>query len=80
MKNRTFYVIGNSVPRQFAFGMIEMLGGGLVKREGQRDMCPKHSTEWEDSCHQQFNGVNIRYLFLQFLDGYKYTGTLSKGC
>ena len=34
MSGRTLYVIGNSVPRQSAFGMVEMLGGGSTKREG----------------------------------------------
>ncbi len=36
MANRTLYVIGNSVGRQNAFGLIEILGGGSVKRENQR--------------------------------------------
>ena len=73
MKGRTLYVIGNSVARQAAFGMVEMLGGGSVKRENQRDMCPKHETFWGDSCHQEFAGVKIRYLFMQFMDGFNYT-------
>ena len=74
LKNRTIYVIGNSVPRQFAFGLIDMLGGGSVKREGQRDFCPKHETFWGDSCHKEFAGVKIRYLFLLFYDGLHYKG------
>ena len=73
MSGRTLYVIGNSVPRQSAFGMIDMLGGGSVKREGQRDMCPKHETTWGDSCHKEFAGCKIRYLFLQFMDGFYYS-------
>lgn len=73
MRGRTLYVIGNSVPRQMAFGMIELLGGGSVKREGQRDICPKHETFWGDSCHSEFANVKIRFLHLQFMDGYNYS-------
>jgi len=73
MQGRTLYVIGNSVARQAAFGMVEMLGGSSVKRENQRDMCPKHETFWGDSCHQEYASVKIRYLFLQFMDGFNYT-------
>lgn len=73
MKGRTLYVMGNSVGRQNAFGLVELLGGGAVKRENQRDMCPKHETTWDDSCHQEFGGVKIRYLFIQFMDGFNYT-------
>ena len=72
MQNRTLYVIGNSVARQSAFGLVDMLGGGNVKREGQRDMCPKHETTWGDSCHKEFGGVKIRYLFLTYIDGFYY--------
>lgn len=73
MQNRTLYVIGNSVGRQAAFGIVEMLGGAQVKRENQRDLCPKHETFWGDSCHNEYEGVKIRYLFLQYLDGFNYT-------
>jgi len=73
MAGRTLYVMGNSVGRQSAFGMVELLGGANVKREDQRDMCPKHETTWDDSCHQEFANVKIRYLFMQFVDGFNYT-------
>ena len=80
MKGRTVYAIGNSVGRQSAFNMVDMLGGGLVKREDQRDMCPKHISliltfnqpTWDDSCHSEFADVKIKYLFLQFPDGLRY--------
>ena len=72
LKGRTIYFIGNSVGRQGAFGIVEMLGGAGVKRENQRDSCPKHETTWDDSCHSEFAGVKIRYLFLQFMDGFNY--------
>jgi hypothetical protein len=65
--------MGNSVGRQAAFGVVQMLGGELVKREGQRDMCPKHETTWDDSCHQDFAGVKVKYLFMSFIDGFNYT-------
>ncbi len=73
MKDRTLYVIGNSIGRQAAFGLVEMLGGATVKREKQRDVCPKHETTWGDSCHQEFASVKIKYLFLQFMDGFDYS-------
>jgi len=67
------YVIGNSVARQSLFNMVKLLGGDLIKRENQRDMCPKHETTWDDSCHQQIGDIRLKYLFLQFPDGYDYT-------
>ena len=73
MQGRTLYVIGNSVPRQFAFGLMEMLGGSEVKREQQRDLCPKLAVVWGDSCHQEFKSVKFRYLYLIFFDGLNYT-------
>jgi len=73
MANRTLFTIGNSVGRQMLFGMLEMLGGAYVKREDQRDLCPKHETTWDDSCHEKFANVNLKYLFLQFIDGFNYT-------
>ena len=49
-----------------------MLGGTQVKREDQRDNCPKHETTWDDSCHSEFEGVQIKYLFMQYMDGFNY--------
>ena len=72
MEGRTLYVIGNSVARQAAFNMAVMLGGAAVKREDQRDQCPKHGTGWSDSCHNDIAGVKIKYLFIQCLDGFHY--------
>lgn len=72
MQGRTLYVIGNSVARQNAFNMVELLGGNRVKREDQRDQCPKHETTWDDSCHSEIAGVKIKYLFMQFIDGFYY--------
>lgn len=73
LSGRTVYAIGNSVGRQAAFGILELLGGAEIKRENQRDMCPKHETTWGDSCHNEFSGVKIRYLFMQFMDGFNYS-------
>lgn len=73
LKGRTVYFIGNSVARQGAFGIVDILGGGLVKRENQRDSCPKHETTWGDSCHQEYSGVKIKYLFVQYMDGFNYS-------
>lgn len=66
-------MIGNSVARQAAFNVVEMLGGNPVKREDQRDQCPKHETTWDDSCHREIAGMKIKYLFLQFFDGIDYS-------
>lgn len=76
MRGRTLYVIGNSIARQQAFALLELVGGTAMAREGQRDMCPKHETFWGDSCHSEFHDVKFKYLFLQFLDGYNYTGNI----
>lgn len=72
MSGRTFYVIGNSVARQSAFNMVELLGGMGVDRENQKAMCPKHETTWDSSCQQEYGGVKIKYLFLQYYDGFFY--------
>lgn len=71
--NRTIYIIGNSVARQSAFNILEMMGSSEVSRTDQKKQCPKHETTWDDSCHQEFEHVKIKYLFLQFFDGYNYT-------
>lgn len=74
IKGRTIYAIGNSVGRQALFGVLEMLGGETVKRENQKDLCEKHETFLGDSCHNEWAGVKLKYLFLQFMDGYNYSG------
>ena len=45
---RTVYVMGNSVARQGAFNLLEMLGGIAEDREKQKVLCPKVSASWED--------------------------------
>ncbi len=74
LKGRTVYAMGNSVGRQALFGILEMLGGATVKRENQRDLCEKHETYWGDSCHNDYAGVKLKYLFLQYIDGFNYSG------
>mmetsp|Transcript_11682 Transcript_11682/g.12599 ORF Transcript_11682/g.12599 Transcript_11682/m.12599 type:complete len:491 (+) Transcript_11682:114-1586(+) len=73
LKGRTVYAMGNSVGRQSLFGILEMLGGATVKRENQRDLCEKHETYWGDSCHNEYAGVKLKYLFLQYIDGFNYS-------
>jgi len=73
LKGRTVYTIGNSVARQMLFGLVQMLGGEYVKRSDQRDLCPKHETTWSDSCHEEYANVKLKYLFIQFIDGFNYT-------
>lgn len=72
MKGRTMYTMGNSIGRQYAYGLVDMLGGAQVKREDQRDNCPKHETTWDDSCHSEYEGVKVKYLFMQYMDGFNY--------
>eukprot|EP00601_Ochromonadales_sp_CCMP2298_P000692 CAMPEP_0173178542 /NCGR_PEP_ID=MMETSP1141-20130122/5599_1 /TAXON_ID=483371 /ORGANISM="non described non described, Strain CCMP2298" /LENGTH=248 /DNA_ID=CAMNT_0014101055 /DNA_START=477 /DNA_END=1220 /DNA_ORIENTATION=+ len=72
LAGRTIYAIGNSIARQTAFNIVEMMGGNPVKREDQRDECPKSESTWDDSCHQDFANVKIKYLYLQFADGFRY--------
>lgn len=72
MAGRTLYVIGNSIARQSAFNIIEMLGGNPMKREDQREQCPKLATAWGESCHNEAHGLKIKYLFLQYIDGLNY--------
>lgn len=73
LKGRTVFIIGNSVARQNAFGLVEMLGGNPTQRDDQKTMCPKHDTQWSESCHQEFAGVKIRYLYLNYMDGFNYS-------
>lgn len=72
LKGRTIYAMGNSIGRQSVYGVLEMLGGASVKRENQRDACPKHETTWDDSCHSQYQQVKLKYLFMQYMDGFHY--------
>ena len=74
MHGRTVYVLGNSIARQWAFSMVESLGGRFVDRANQKATCPKNALDWGDSCHHLYNGINIKYLFLEWFDGYDYSG------
>lgn len=49
-----------------------MLGAELLKREQQRDQCPKNAKSWDDSCHSEISGVKLKYLFMQYMDGFHY--------
>jgi hypothetical protein len=62
-----------SIIIQAAFGLLELLGGAAVPREDQKAMCPKHSTDWDESCHNKFRDVQFTYLFFQSMDGYNYS-------
>ena len=73
MSGRTLYVIGNSVARQGAFEMVELLGGDHVSREHQKEACPKNDATWGESCHQNFQNVTIKYLYLNYIDGFNYS-------
>ena len=74
LKNRTVYVMGNSIARQFLFNIVESLGGDRVDRENQKKMCPKLETNWDaNSCHKEYKGVQFKYLFFRYMDGFFYT-------
>jgi len=79
MFNRTLYVLGNSIARQWAFSMVASLGGEFVDRNNQKAECPKNALDWGDSCHQLYNGVTIKYLFLEWFDGYEYKAHAETG-
>jgi len=79
MRGRTLYVLGNSIARQWAFGMVESLGGAFVDRNNQKAECPKNALDWGDSCHHSYNGVTIKYLFLEWFDGYDYSSHADTG-
>lgn len=72
LKGRTIYVMGNSIQRQLLFGVLEMLGGLEVDRTGQKLQCPKLAVNWGDTCRSEFRGINLRYLYLQWMDGWDY--------
>ena len=74
MRNRTIYAIGNSIGRQAAFGMVEMLGGNPTNRNEQKQLCPKHETTWDASCVTKVGeGTTIKSLYLQWMDGFNYS-------
>jgi len=73
-KDRTVYVIGISTARQYAFHLLEMLGGNSINRETQKKLCPKDGVVWDSSCTQTIQGVTLKFLFLHYMDGFNYTG------
>jgi hypothetical protein len=72
LMNRTVYVMGNSIARQYMFNILELIGGATVQREGQKKLCPKHETKWDASCMEEFRGVKMRFLFFRYMDGFNY--------
>ena len=74
MRHKTFYVIGNSIPRSMMYTMVEALGGAHVKRLDQKEACPKHEVDWDSStCHQEYAGVSLRFLYMNFFAGSNYS-------
>ena len=76
LRNRTIYVIGHSVARQFAFGLLSLMGEDDVDRANQKKLCLKgqQSTEKGYSCRFESKGVTVKYLYKNTLDGYHYGG------
>lgn len=73
LKNRTVYVMGNSIARQFLFNTVEILGGEAVDREDQKRYCPKIETNWDsNSCHKEYKDVRFKFLFFRYMDGFFY--------
>ena len=56
---KTIYVMGNSVARQTAYGIYEMLGGDEISRSEQKAECPKDGISWGSSCSKNIKNVNI---------------------
>ena len=73
LSGRTIYAIGSSIARQMIFGIMELLGAPVVPRGVQKKLCEKHATEWDDACHQNYKNVSVKFLYIQFLDGYNYS-------
>lgn len=73
LAGRTLYVIGISTARQIAFSTMTALGGEAVDRVTQKTLCPLNGQVWGDSCHQSLKGVNIKFLYLNYMDGFNYT-------
>ena len=69
LQNRTIYVIGNSIPRQYLVDILELLEGEVI---GDKQACPKHQVNWDGQCRQQYKDVKFKFLFLRFLDGFHY--------
>ena len=49
-----------------------MLGGAFIEREGQKRLCPKNEINWDSSCMKHFKDVELRFLFLRYIDGFYY--------
>lgn len=72
--NRTIFVFGSSVTRAFAFEAQSRFGGIDNDRKMQKEICLKTSSQVDtpggklsqgESCRIQFNGVDIRYTWIQ---------------
>ena len=70
---RTIYAIGSSISRQILFAIIELLGADTISRVDQKKICPKHASTWGEACHQTYENVTVKFLFLQFFDGFNYS-------
>ena len=74
LSNTTFYVIGNSIPRSMLYTLLEHLGGAHVTRLEQKEKCPSAEIDWDAStCHSQWAGVELKFLYLQYFNGFNYS-------
>ncbi len=64
--------MGNSIARGYLFNILEYLGGAYVTLENQKKMCPKNDVKWDSSCIQEIQGVNLKFLFFRYMDGFFY--------
>jgi hypothetical protein len=73
LEGRTVYIIGISTARQFGFSIRTLLGGEVISREEQMLSCSKVANENAESCRQNYNGVAMKDLFMNYLDGFDYS-------
>lgn len=69
--NRTIFALGTSIARQFPFEIARRLGAPEVSRNEQLHSCTHHSMNWD--CINGTMGVNFRYRYAQYLDGFDYS-------
>lgn len=72
LRDRTVYVVGSTIARQFAFHTAELLGAPHANRTRQLHICPKHDLSW-NGCVQEHQGIKVKYLYLPYIDGFNYT-------
>lgn len=77
LRNRTVFVMGNSIARQFGFTLAHMLTDHKhdeYSRHVQKQLCLKNVTNFLASkCKLDIEGVHIRPMTMEYYDGVNYT-------